>query len=194
MIQPEEGKRYVTHCGKVTSKLQEVFQRDKPSYYIGTIEGLEQRWHGTGAHHTAGGYDLQEEYIIRTTTLPEKAATDKVGTGLLLVPFYSILRIGGIFIEGLRYGKDNWKKGVNDKEYQEERLEHAMLHLIKWKEGDRTEDHLAKVAWFCVTQMELERLEIIKLNKSLGITDEEILKALGKNDPTLNMSNMELAS
>lgn len=88
-----------------------------------------------------------------------KAKTDKVGTGLLLIPLYSLLDIGKIFIEGLRYGKDNWKKGVNDKEYQEERLEHAFLHLIKYKEGDRSEAHLAKVAWFCVTQLELERLE-----------------------------------
>jgi hypothetical protein len=88
-----------------------------------------------------------------------KAKTDKVETGLILIPFYSILRIGAIFIEGLRYGKDNWKKGVNDKEYQEERLEHAFLHLIKYKEGDTSENHLAKVAWFCVIQMELQRLE-----------------------------------
>jgi hypothetical protein len=161
MIQPEEGKRYVTRCGKVTSKLEGVYHPQQPPYYIGKIEGRSQRWHGTGTHYTAEGYDLEEEYqTTRTTTLPEKAATDKVGTGLILIPFYSILRIGGIFIEGLRYGKDNWKKGVNDKEYQEERLEHAMLHLIKWKEGDRTEDHLAKVAWFCVTQLELERLEV----------------------------------
>lgn len=88
-----------------------------------------------------------------------KAKTDKVGSGLVLVPFYSILKLGSIFIEGLRYGRDNWKKGVNDKEYQEERLEHAFLHLIKWKEGDRSEEHLAKVMWFCATQLELERLE-----------------------------------
>lgn len=88
-----------------------------------------------------------------------KAKTDKVGSGLVLIPFYSILRLGKIFVEGLRYGRDNWKKGVGDKEYQEERLEHALLHFIKWKEGDRTEDHLAKVSWFCITQMELERLE-----------------------------------
>lgn len=88
-----------------------------------------------------------------------KAKTDKVGTGLLLIPLYSLLDIGKIFIEGLRYGKDNWKKGINDKEYQEERLEHAFLHLIKYKEGDRSEAHLAKVAWFCITQLELERLE-----------------------------------
>lgn len=90
---------------------------------------------------------------------PERAATDKVNTGLALIPWYSILELGKIFVEGLRYGRDNWKKGVHDKEYQEERLEHAMLHLVKWKEGDRSEQHLAKVAWFCVTQLELERME-----------------------------------
>ena len=83
----------------------------------------------------------------------------KKKTGLVLIPWYSILAIGRIFVEGLRYGRDNWKNGVGDEAYQEERLEHAMLHLLKWKEGDRTEAHLAKVAWFCVTQLELERLE-----------------------------------
>lgn len=88
-----------------------------------------------------------------------KAKSDKLGTGLTMIPFYSLYRLGSIFIEGLRYGRDNWKKGVNDKEYQEERLEHAVNHIFKYKEGDRTEDHLAKVCWFCVTQMELERLE-----------------------------------
>lgn len=97
---------------------------------------------------------------VAQSLLPEKkAATDKLETGLVLIPFYSIVRLGSIFIEGLRYGRDNWKKGVHDKEYQEERLEHAFLHLIKYKEGDRSEDHLAKVMWFCATQLELERLE-----------------------------------
>ena len=91
--------------------------------------------------------------------MSEKAKTDKVGTGLTMIPMYSVLEIGKMFVEGLRYGKDNWKKGVNDPEFQEERLEHAILHLIKWKEGDRSEAHLAKVAWFCVVQLELERLE-----------------------------------
>lgn len=85
--------------------------------------------------------------------------TDVLGLGLTLIPFHPLYRIGKIFIEGLRYGKDNWKKGVNNSDYQEERLEHAMNHLFLWKEGDRTEDHLAKVAWFCLTQMDLERME-----------------------------------
>lgn len=88
-----------------------------------------------------------------------KANTDKLNLGLVLIPFQSIYRIGAIFVEGLRYGKDNWKKGVNDKEYQEERLEHALNHLFLYKEGNTSEDHLAKVAWFCITQMELIRIE-----------------------------------
>lgn len=80
-----------------------------------------------------------------------KAASDKIGLGLSLIPYHSIIRLGKIFIEGLRYGRDNWKKGVNDKEYQEERLEHTLRYIFLWKEGDRSEDHLAKVMWFCAT-------------------------------------------
>jgi hypothetical protein len=91
--------------------------------------------------------------------MTDKAKSDKLGLGLVLIPFYSIYRIGAIFIEGLRYGRDNWRKGVGDKDYQEERLEHAINHLFLYKEGDTSEDHLAKVAWFCVTQMELLRQE-----------------------------------
>lgn len=103
---------------------------------------------------------------------PQKAKTDKVGTGLTMVPMYSVMEIGKIFVEGLRYGKDNWKNGVNDPDYQEERLEHAILHLMKWKEGDRSESHLAKVAWFCVTQLELERLENLE-KQSISTSDNQ---------------------
>lgn len=91
--------------------------------------------------------------------MTDKAKSDKLGLGLVLIPFHSIYRIGAIFVEGLRYERDNWCKGVGDKDYQEERLEHALNHLFLYKEGDTSEDHLAKVAWFCVTQMELLRQE-----------------------------------
>lgn len=106
--------------------------------------------------------DISQGKIVMsslTPPSPQKAKTDKVGTGLTMIPMYSVMEVGKIFVEGLRYGKNNWKNGVNDPDYQEERLEHAILHLMKWKEGDRSESHLAKVAWFCLTQLELERLE-----------------------------------
>lgn len=104
-------------------------------------------------------FELSERKAM-VITAEQRAKSDVVGTGLVLIPWYSILELGKIFIEGLRYGRDNWKKGIGDKDYQEERLEHAMLHLLKWKEDDRSEAHLAKVMWFCATQLELERLEI----------------------------------
>ena len=79
------------------------------------------------------------------------------------IPIHSALAIGRIFDEGEpKYGRDNWKHGVGDPVYQRERLKHAMVHLQLWANGNRDEAHLAKVAWFCVTQLELERLERIE--------------------------------
>lgn len=122
-------------------------------------------------HHLINDPDLKEPdmsaiFDREPVEVAQKAKTDKVGTGLTMVPMYSVMEIGKIFVEGLRYGKDNWKKGVNDPDFQEERLEHALLHLMKWKEGDRSENHLAKVAWFCCMQLELERLERLKEMKA----------------------------
>ena len=181
----EYGKRYVRRDGEVTGPLGKHVNKDFP--FIDPTSGETYTKNGEFDIPNEGevcGLDLVSEYETPTPpTLPdevieqakriqainagkaevpttaERAKSDIVGTGLILIPWYSILAIGKIFIEGLRYGRDNWKKGVKDPQYQEERLEHAMLHLIKWKEGDRSEAHLAKVAWFCVTQLELERLE-----------------------------------
>lgn len=92
--------------------------------------------------------------------IPEaKALTETVASGVSQIPYSGLEAIGSVFVEGLKYGKDNWKKGVNDKGYQEQRCEHAIRHLQLWANGDRQENHLAKVAWFCVAQIELERLE-----------------------------------
>lgn len=97
--------------------------------------------------------------ITENTT---KAKTEILDTGVSQIPYEALEAIGKIFKEGeLKYGKDNWKKGIGDLEYQEQRLEHAIRHLILYANGEREfcnepyrlEDHLAKVAWFCVTQI-----------------------------------------
>lgn len=112
-----------------------------------------------------------------------KAKSDKLETGLSMVPYHSVMRLGKIFVEGLRYGRDNWKQGVNDEEYQRERLEHALRHLMLWTNGDRTEDHLAKVMWFCATQLELERLENLGEKQQSTAdampSEEELARSLG---------------
>lgn len=91
---------------------------------------------------------------------PVKAKTEVLGTAIRQIPVASLQAIGSIFEEGAaKYGRNNWLKGAGDREYQEERLEHAITHLMLYANGDRSENHLAKVAWFCVTQLEHTRLE-----------------------------------
>jgi hypothetical protein len=62
---------------------------------------------------------------------------------------------------GLRYGKHNWKKGIRDKQFILDRLNHAFVHLIKaMEEIDRdhipSDDNLAAVAVNCMFAMEYE--------------------------------------
>jgi len=87
-----------------------------------------------------------------------KAKTEKLSPGIEQIPFEALEACGEIFAEGeIKYGRDNWKKGLNDQEYQTERCRHAIRHLMKWANGDRSEPHLAKVMWFCVTQIWTEK-------------------------------------
>ena len=90
----------------------------------------------------------------------QKANTEKVPGGKRYIPLSALEALGSIFLEGVpKYGEYNWKHGAWDRKYQMERWEHADRHLHLWVEGDRTENHLAKVMWFCATQIELERVE-----------------------------------
>ena len=93
-----------------------------------------------------------------------KAKTEILGTGVSQIPTVAIRKIGSIFIEGQKkYGRDNWKLGTGDKDYQLERLEHALEHFLNAKDlltGDtemtsreEVAIQLAKVAWFCVTEI-----------------------------------------
>jgi len=102
--------------------------------------------------------ELVAEYDhLYNTYCANKPKTEVLGTALRCLPYEGLVEIGKIFEEGRKkYGLDNWKKGINDTAYQEERLEHALRHLMLWSNGDRAENHLAKVAWFCLTQLYFE--------------------------------------
>jgi len=81
-----------------------------------------------------------------------KPKSETLAPGVEQVPFIGIEAIGAIFNEGAtKYGVDNWKQDPSNKEYNIERSRHAIRHLMLWANGDRSEPHLAKVAWFCVT-------------------------------------------
>ncbi len=98
---------------------------------------------------------------------PERAKGGDDFPGVEQVPYTLVKRVGAIFAEGEPiYGRDNWKKGVFDYTYQRKRLRHAIQHLMMYANGDRSEDHLAKVAWFCGTQMFHEEEEAKLSEKS----------------------------
>jgi len=69
-----------------------------------------------------------------------------------LIPLEFLDEIASIFEEGRRprpgmpegYG-DSWKKGGED--FLRDCLNHASNHLFKYMNGDRSENHLSKVAW-----------------------------------------------
>jgi hypothetical protein len=84
--------------------------------------------------------------------------SELLAPGVEQIPFEGLEAIGQIFSEGeKKYGLDNWKSQPNNTEYNRERTRHAIRHLILWANGDRSEPHLAKVAWFCVTTIWREK-------------------------------------
>lgn len=98
--------------------------------------------------------------------------TDVEPFDLTEIPLSADIRTAKVFKEGhSKYGRGNWRSGVHDKKYQLERANHALKHLklyiYKLEFGEEHslheagEDDLAKVRWFCDTQMEIERLETI---------------------------------
>jgi len=85
-------------------------------------------------------------------TKPKQAKTEYIGTRMIDIPYEALRAIGMVFREGeAKYGRANWKDGGTA--YLEERCDHAIRHLMLWANGDRSEPHLAKVAFFCCIQI-----------------------------------------
>lgn len=67
-----------------------------------------------------------------------------------LIPVGSLRRLADLYARGAeKYDDDNWQKG------QPYSRAYASLfrHMIAWREGDNSEDHLAGVAWNAFTLM-----------------------------------------
>ncbi len=84
------------------------------------------------------------------------ATTETVGSSVEQIPYVALEELGKIFFEGQnKYGVGNWKDNPSPS-YRLERLRHAIRHLFLFAEHDTSEKHLAKVLWFCVTELFLE--------------------------------------
>jgi hypothetical protein len=79
-------------------------------------------------------------------TFKSGAIREKVSIAYHLIPSIALRRLAMVYTEGCKkYAPRNWEKGI----LYSEMYNHLQEHLQKYKEGDRTEDHLAKVAWGC---------------------------------------------
>lgn len=93
------------------------------------------------------------------------AASEELNVAYHLIPPDSLRRVARIFAEGMEAypGKainfSNICPAIENYPWQQERFSHAMDHLLKFSEGDTSEDHLAKVAGFCLVMMEIQRQE-----------------------------------
>jgi hypothetical protein len=100
----------------------------------------------TGAHRTS----LEERYDLIS---PE-----------------GLRRLSLIYAEGAeKWGERNWEKGMPNSET----LNHAARHLFKYLSGDRSVDHLAKVAWGMFTAMHMEKTHPELVNTPLCVDKTE---------------------
>lgn len=93
-----------------------------------------------------------------------------------LIPVQSLKRLADLYTRGaIKYDDNNWQKG------QPYSRAYASLfrHVIAWREGDRSEDHLAAVAWNAFALMwyeenkpELDDLFVEEKGKTVHLPDE----------------------
>ena len=83
-----------------------------------------------------------------------------------LVPTEGLRRLAETYGEGsLKYTDDNWHKGMEDKGL----INHALAHLVQYRTGDQSEDHLAHALWNLMTTMHFQetRPDLMTLHTGL---------------------------
>lgn len=72
-----------------------------------------------------------------------------------LLPGLATLDVTRVLKDGAdKYGEDNWRN-LSPREI----INHAMVHLLAWNAGDRSDDHLSHAACRCLMALELELIE-----------------------------------
>lgn len=84
-----------------------------------------------------------------------------------LVPPILLEQVAKRFELGLeRYGRDNWRTGLSDPEFLQNRANHALAHLLAFIHQtpgeDSPMDNLAAVGWAVAVLLEAERLKLEK--------------------------------
>ena len=143
----EVGKVYLKYDNApVLISNKDIFKGK--TYYIG--DNQENYWEDGGSCNQVKELDLVSEY-------KPQPKTEILGYHYHQLHPDFIRRVSKIYHEGSKkYGKDNYKQGFKDTAFLDERFNHVMDHLLRYREGDRTEDHLAKIAWWACFMMQSE--------------------------------------
>lgn len=82
--------------------------------------------------------------------------SDRTGKGRFdLIPPTALLRLAQHYENGARvHGEHNWTRGFPISRC----LDSAERHLCQYKDGDRSEDHLAAIAWQAFAAMHFEEM------------------------------------
>jgi len=106
------------------------------------------------------------------------AASEILPTAYHLIPLDSVRRMSRIFAEGIAAYKDkavnsrNITPAIGNQAWQDERFSHAVEHLFKGFVGDTTEDHFAKVMWYCAVMMRVRELETKNKERFAGKAED----------------------
>lgn len=102
----------------------------------------------------------EEVVVPKQKLFPSGAVRNDDNTpAYTLMPPCAIRRLANIYKVGEQhYPNRQWRKGIPVTNI----VDHALEHLMKWLEGSRTEDHLAKVAWAMFSLMYYEDSGILE--------------------------------
>jgi hypothetical protein len=106
-------------------------------------------------HDEAGWLDTTHDKVASRYRTKDSGKRQEFESGMVrdtqegkprydLIPVSSLKRLADLYARGaIKYDDNNWTKG------QPYSRAYASLfrHLIAWREGERSEDHLAAVAW-----------------------------------------------
>lgn len=115
--------------------------------------------------------DKKKEFITKNSGKKEKfdsgyqRDSQEGKTRYDLIPTEPLKRLAGLYERGAKlYGPNNWRKGAPFS-----RMYASLFrHLMQFREGDETEDHLSAILWNTIAIMYYqEMIKLGKLNKDL---------------------------
>jgi hypothetical protein len=122
-----------------------------PGHLVGlSIRSIRDFLSGDGSVSDLGRGWACLAAAIQQIDLPNTTAYDAwmqslaKNSGWAILPYFALQRLSTTCHEGaVKYGEHNWLYGFPITNL----LNHALRHLIKWTNGDRTEDHLGHTMW-----------------------------------------------